>query len=329
MFRRIFIFMLPIIALLAPNVARADIRDGANIFSQGARDRADNDIDQMQRKYSKDFVVETFAKVPDDQQDQLKQLGKEAFFRQWTVSRAKSLGVNGVYTLICMDPKFVDVGAGANTRSRGIFTENDINQLREQWQSNLHHQQYDQGLSQAVDSVNQAYAANISGQPGQQGQNYPNYPVYPSGNGGGGGQSFGVGSLVCLGVGALLLFSLIRRTVSGGGYGGYGGGYGGYGGGPGYGGYGGYGGGGGGFGSGLLGGLLGGVVGGEADRYMRGGSSGGFFGGSSNSGGGFGGGGFNSGPSDAGQGFGGGSSGGDFGSSGGGGGGGGDSGGGF
>jgi hypothetical protein len=316
MLRRIFIFMLPMIALLAGAVARADVRDGANIFSQSAIDNANTAINQMQRKHNKDFVVETFAKVPDDQQDQLKQLGKEAFFRQWMISRAQALKVNGVYTLISMDPKFVEVGAGASTRARGDFTEADINHLRQQWQSALHQQQYDQGLLQAVDSVDRAYTANINqGQQGQQGQSYRGYPS-PSGNGG--GQSFGFGSLICLGVGALLLFSLIRRSLGGSGYGSYGG--------PGYGGYG-YGGGGG-FGSGLLGGILGGVVGGEADRWMRGGQSGGYTqGGSSFSGGS--GGSVDSGPSDAGQGFGGGSSGGDFGSSGGGGGGGGDSGGSF
>src|ERR1019366_6924958 len=180
MFRRMFIFLLPMIAFLASGAVRADVHDGANLFSQGAIDRADNEMDQMQHKHGKGFVVETFAKVPDDQQDQLKQLGKEAFFRQWMVSRAQALGVNGVYTLICMNPKFVDVGAGANTRARGDFTEGDIDRLRQQWQSTLHQRQYDQGLSQAVDSVDRAYAANINprqgslqGQGGQGGQGYP------------------------------------------------------------------------------------------------------------------------------------------------------------
>jgi hypothetical protein len=316
---RIRFLILPVVFLFAAVTVHADVHDGAQIFSQSAIDKANGEMSQMQREHNNDFVVETFAKVPDDQQALLRQESKEVFFRDWSLSRVNALKVNGVYALINMDPKFIKVVAGGHTRSSGDFTDADITRLRQQIQSALHEEKYDQGLLQAVEYVERAYTANIhSGRASNgQGGEYPNLPSYPSGSGPS-GKSFNFGSLICLGIGALLLFSLIRSVLSG--RSSYGQGYGNYGGNPGY-GYGG-GGGGGGFGSGLLGGLLGGVIGGEADRWMRGGNQGSSQSGqssSNNSGGGGGfGGSFDAGPSDAGQGFGGSDSGGDFGSSGGG-----------
>ncbi len=319
--------------LWAGSVVHAQVHDNAGIFSPSAVENANTTMTAMQQTYNKQFVVETFAKVPDDQQDQLQQLGKDEFFRQWMADRAKFENVNGVYALVCMDPnaRRIEVGAGKNTQANGMFTASDVDQLRRRMQNDFHNKQYDQGLAHGVEFVDQTFKSNIRRTSNQSGYTSPawtpppaysnstpnNYNYHSSGGG-------GLGSLVCGFIGLMIIISLIRSIFHGG-YGGGGrwggGGWGGYGGG--YGGYGGYGGGGG-FGTGLMGGLLGGVLGGEADRWIHGNnSSGGFMqGGPPSGGGGFSGGGGGSGPSDFGGGFGGGASGGDFGSSGGGGGGG-------
>jgi uncharacterized membrane protein YgcG len=78
-------------------------------------------------------------------------------------SRAKALEVNGVYVLICMDPKYVEVGAGAQTRANHIFTADDVNRLRQQIQADLKSAQYDAALAGAVQQVANTYAANIRG----------------------------------------------------------------------------------------------------------------------------------------------------------------------
>jgi TPM domain len=312
------------VALFWGDRANAQVHDNANIFSQSAVDSVNSAMTDMQQKDNKQFVVETFANVPDDQQAQLQQLGKDAFFEQWMTDRAKYENVNGVYALICMNPTRIEIGAGTNVRAMGIFTTSDIDNLRRVMQNGFHNKQYDQGLHDGVDLVQRTFAANISNVNSRSSYSPPVYtnPApynnnnYHSSSGG------GLGSLLCFFIGIMIVVSIVRSIFHGG-YGGYGGG--GWGMGGGYGGYGGYGGGG--FGSGMLGGLLGGVLGGEADRWIHGsGGGGGFMGGGGGgfSGGGGGGGlGGGSGPSDFGGGFGGGASGGDFGSSGGGGGGGG------
>lgn len=325
--RSILLSIFAGILLLAGGVVQAQVHDNANIFSQSAVDQANTAMTQMQERHNKQFVVETFAKLSDDQLAQLQQLGDQEFFDQWLMERAKFENVNGVYALICLDPDhhYIDIRAGKNTTARGEFTNADANRVRQQMKTDFHNKQYDQGLLAAVDQVEQIYTNNITA---HNGGNYssgavPAYsnPVpynnnnynYHTSSGG------GFGSLICGFIGLMIIISLIRSIF----HGGYGGGFGNWGGGMGgYGGYGGYGGGGGGFGSGLMGGLLGGVLGGEADRWIHGSnSSGGFMQGGGFGGGGGGGGGsggsFDSGPSDFGGGFGGGG-GGDFGGGGGG-----------
>jgi hypothetical protein len=356
---------------LIPAGARADVHDNAHLFTQAAVDAANATTGQFEQKYKKQFVIETFASAPADGRAALEQ-DKAGFFKSWMSGRAKDLKVNGVYALICMDPKYVEAGAGTETREKGIFTKADLDRLREELQTNLKAQQYDAALAGAVDLVDRTYTANIPGSVaapsgmtpsnGAQSNGFPT-PSMPSNDPGsiGKGSSMGIGALLCVAVGLVIIFSLVRsifRRNQTGGFGGggfnagggpnyptggpnYGPGYGqgGFGGGM---GGGGGGGGGGGIGRGFLGGLLGGAVGGyAADKFEHrndpnpsgGANIGG--GDAGSSGGGFGGGGgtFDSGPSDAGSGFGDAASGGDFGGgggdSGGGGGGGGDSGGGF
>jgi hypothetical protein len=342
------ILLFSLFALLAvwiPSQAGADVRDNAQIFTQDAVDTANRDMKKMEHDHNKQLVVETFAAVPDDQKDALKQNPK-TFFRDWLASRFKALNVNGVYVLICMDPKHLEVGADRLTMSRGDFTQEDVNSLRKQIQSSLKDKDYDAALSGAMETVERTYKENITAANGRNAATHqptgggypPSYappryqpPVYNNpGNSSGGSGALGLtfGGLLCMIVGAIIIVSLIRSIFRGGSGGGFGGGGyypgnqgGNFGGGYGYGG--GYGGGGGGsgFGRGFLGGLLGGAVGSYAenrfeDRSNNQGNTG-FFGGggqSDNSGSSSS---FDSGPSSPGDL--GGSSGGDFGSSGGGG----------
>jgi hypothetical protein len=331
-----------------PALSRADVKDNASIFSKQAVDDADRAMKKMKEKHNKEFVVETFSAIPDDQKDNYTQ-HPDTFFKDWMAARAKELKVNGVYALICMDPHHLEVGAGKNTISRGDFTQADVDGLYSQMKESLKAKDYDKALTDAVDTVERAYTANISepnsrssynqretgysgGNNRSYGSGFPsNLPTHTSSTG------LGFGTIICFVVGAVIIFSLIKsifRGNSGGGYnqGGWGQG-GNYGGGnygnQSYGGGFGGGGGGGGFGRGFLGGLLGGALGGYAadqfdhrnDQSNQGGgfSQGGSFGGQSDNSGGGGGGSFDSGPSDAGQGFGDSSAGGDFSSGGGGG----------
>ncbi len=340
-------FAAALVLWLSPPAARAQVHDNAHLFGAQAVTDADAAIAQMQQKHNKGLVVETFASVPVEQQDAA-QKSKPAFFKHWSTERANATRANGVYVMICMDPRYVEVRTGPETLKRGDFVKADADRLSGGLKTDLGANRNDQALSGAVDTVERAYTANIGAgapaAPSAAGGGVPtpsptNYPAVPTGSASRSG-GFSLGGLICVGVGLLILFAIVksalgRRNNSGGGFGGGGGGgfsggTGGFGGGagnyptggPNYGP--GYGGPaprtGGGFGTGFLGGLLGGAVGGyAADKFehrgdsssnpgIGGGDSGGSFGGGGNPG-------FDSGPSDAGQ-FsdsGGGDSGGDFG----------------
>ena len=335
--------------------ARGQVRDDARVFGSSAVADANRAMGQLEQKFHKQLVVDTIPSLPADAKAALQQQTKDAVFKRVTDARASAARVNGVYVLICMDPKYIDVAAGRETISRGIFTEDDVSQLKQQVRSTLAAGQPDRALREAIDTVERTYTTNIPGTaPRQASNNAPaarssavpanrapaanrdsTPPANEPASGGGMVKKLGCGTILCVGIAAVIAFGLIRRMLSnrGGptsGPGGAGGG--GFGGGPTYptGGPG-YGGGvqqqqgGGGFGKGLLGGLLGGAVGGyAADRFMHGhdaGAGGGGVAPSSDAGdtggGGYSGGGFDSGPSDAGQGFGDSASGSDFGGGGG------------
>jgi hypothetical protein len=238
--------------------------DDAHIFSSGAVAQAQQVIDQIRSTHQKDLNVESIASVPADQQDALKAQGKAVFFEQWARERAKAMGTNGVYVLICMDPRHLQVEVGNRTETRE-FTAADRDGLRNQLISDFKAQNYDAGLTDAANFVLERMDSNTrrSGVPNNPGMEFgQNSPLYGQRNGSGEGTHFG--AWICLGIVVLFLVMIFRR--SGGGSGGYG---------PNYpvnpGGQMGWGGGGGGFGRGLLGGILGGALGSWGyDRFSRG-----------------------------------------------------------
>jgi hypothetical protein len=276
-----------LIAMLAMGAtASADVHDNAKIFSADAVAKAEKDMKEVEHKHNKQIAVDTFAEVPEDEKANLANMPADKFFERWVSRLGKEQKVNGVIVLICMKPPHVIAKADRVTTQRGDYTTDDENALGKRLAVPLKEKEYDQALSQAVSDIDTAYTDNIVGNaPGARA------PVRPRNAGGTGnyktnqsspaGSMFGfsLGTLLCLGVGLVIIFSLVKAILSRAGSGGQnygGGGYGGPGGGqsPGYGGPGygapGYGGGGGGsgFGKGFLGGLLGGAVGGYAvDKF--------------------------------------------------------------
>ena len=341
---KILLLLTPLLLLTTAAQTRAasnGVRDDGQFFSQGAITQAQQTIDQIERRHSKDVLVETLATVPDEQKTQLEQVGqdqqrREAVFARWADSRFKSQGVNGIYILITKTPPHLEVSLGNNTRKDRLFSNTDRDAVRSQLLAAFRQKNFDQGLTSAVQTISERMDANApatgSGSARQSAQPSPTYtpPAIPRQQ----SRGWGFGSIACILIAVVLFIVLIRGIFgrSGGNYYG-GGGYpqggyqqGGYppGGYPQGGGYGYGGGGGGGFGRGFLGGLLGGALGGyAADRWMNsgqqsggsvppasGGSTGGDWGGGSgaadtsseSSGGDFGGGGFGGGDSGGGGG---------------------------
>ncbi len=136
-----------------------DVHDYARLFSARAVAAADTGLATMARRRGKHFVVETITSVPPEQHAAAV-ADRAGYFANLMVARAKVLDVNGVYLLICMDPKYVETAAGRQTAARGLFTHADVDRLRRLLIDRLTRSEYDAALSGAVDLVDRAFAAN-------------------------------------------------------------------------------------------------------------------------------------------------------------------------
>jgi len=265
--------------------ASLGVYDSAKLFSGDAISQAEQIIHQINQKHHKDVRVDTFPEIPSDMRGLYEQQGKERFYTGWASQLAKREAVDGILILITREPGHLQVWLGNDTQQR-FFSLDDRSQLDAKLATAFKQNQYDDGLLQGVEFIQQQMDANapatgsrgsappMGGFP-ESGTHPPYFPSSPH-------TEFHFGGIACLIVGVILFIVLIRAVFGRAGGGSYGrpGGYyppqGGYppaGGYPmsGYppqGGYG-YGGGGSGFGHGFLGGLLGGAIGGyAADKWM-------------------------------------------------------------
>jgi hypothetical protein len=258
------------------------VKDAAGFFSAAAVEKANRQIADIEQRFHRDLLIETFATVPADKVAEVKNMdkpGREAFFKKWGNERFRQEGVNGVYILIAKSPGFVQIEVGADTQKR-IFTTKDAAALRDIVFGGFKKREYDRALEDGVAYVERTMGTNtaarsrpgvgpIAGPLGRVGVNH-NAPIghnAPIANNPIGGKGMSIGGwlilIVVVLVGLWIFMAILRgigRALSGGGRPMPGPGYGGGGYGPGYGG--GYGGGGGGgFMSGMLGGLFGAAAG--------------------------------------------------------------------
>lgn len=303
----IAMFLLASVAGAAP--ARAEVRDGADFFSDKTEQQANERMQQVRQRHGKDVVVET---VPVLEGAPAGKQGEE-FLRDEATRRGKEAGVNGLYVLISRKPSWFYIGIDPETQ-KGAFTPADRVRVRDLVMERFTAKDFDGGLLAALDEIDKTLAGNPSGAgaavgaAAQQRSGETGTPTgtgdsprtdspraTPTGSGSRGGGFFsGITGWLCLIVAGLALFTIIRgftrrRQMAQQGYGQPGMGQPGMGQ-PGYGqpGYGqpGYGqpgydprypqqqggtmGGGGGMGRGILGGLLGGMAGGYLYDQMRG-----------------------------------------------------------
>jgi uncharacterized protein len=245
------------------------IKDEGKFFSEKAVREAESVIADIQKKYKKDVIIETFAKKKDD-----------VTVSDWAKQRARERNVNGVYVLICKEPPAMQVDTGGETAKK-VFTHDDARATYEVMKKYFHDKKYDEGLLEGVRFIEKKMGENTGG--GAKTNNTEKTEkaplTGPSSTSSGGktampaaGPHFNWLGLVCpllivIGV-VWLVIGLVRAFT------GMGRGYGGAPGpgavGPGYGAPG-YGGGGGGFFSGLMGGLFGAVAGNWLYHNMFGG----------------------------------------------------------
>jgi hypothetical protein len=115
------------------------VDDRAGLFSADAVARAREAVRQFRKDYHRDLFIETFAHVPDGDRKDVSGLwtwSRERYFTGWAKRRAKTVGVDGVYVLICKQPKHVHVLVYPDTPEQA-FTDDNTKELRRRLERQL------------------------------------------------------------------------------------------------------------------------------------------------------------------------------------------------
>lgn len=237
--------------LVSPTLAiEPEVRDSARIFTSRGVSDANQILRDIKKTSKVDVVVETFDGIPSDRQQEAKSQNIDTFVTNWAKDRARTIGVKGIYVLICRNPN--KLAAIDNLVDRQ-FSDSNLREMRGRMIEQFKDKKWDDGLLMGL-----RYARDTLGQqirkttttaaPTSNNRN----SAAPADEG---GWSW-MGILLAVGAGLLVLWLVVGlfRAFTGGGAGAGGGG--------------GYGGGGGGGGGGFMTSMLGGLFGAAAGMWL-------------------------------------------------------------
>ncbi len=95
-------------AAAQPEAAGPRVNDQAGLFSKSAVEQATRKIQDIQRRFNVDIVIDTVASVPNDMKAQF-DANPAIFFRDWAVIRGDDEGAKGIYVLICKEPLYLQI----------------------------------------------------------------------------------------------------------------------------------------------------------------------------------------------------------------------------
>jgi hypothetical protein len=149
------------LAGLLHNVAWSDgpspdgIIDGLDLFRPEVAARADALIRDMREKYRFDVRVETLV-LPDDERLTVermpKQKAKAEYFTRLGIERADKAGVNGLYILICLNPRYIQVTTYPDSTA-ALLSRNSRKQLHDLLQRGLRGAKADGGHVDAAEAA--------------------------------------------------------------------------------------------------------------------------------------------------------------------------------
>jgi uncharacterized membrane protein YgcG len=161
--RSIGLLALAVALVLAARASAVapEIRDEGKFFSPEAVKKANDQIREIYRKYDKDVLIETFASVPADQVEKVKEMtAKERtdYFRKQALERVKERAVNGIYLLITKEPKhlYLDI----TPKARSVFDREFYDHLREGLFANFRENRFDEGLAGTLKAIQERLEKN-------------------------------------------------------------------------------------------------------------------------------------------------------------------------
>ena len=115
--------LLALLGLTAPALAiyPPALKDDGKFFSKEGTEKANKKIREIYQKYKKDVVIETVPMLTADQEKKVKEDGEAKFFAKLTNDRAKEIGLNGVYLMLCKKPKYLRMHMDPETQKK-MFT---------------------------------------------------------------------------------------------------------------------------------------------------------------------------------------------------------------
>ncbi len=140
------------------------VKDGGGFFTPETLTKANQEIANIQKQYKKDLLIETFATVPTDKVDAVKKMTpkeRTRFFQGWANERARAERVEGIYILISKEPAHLQIEVGHETEKRAFKVPDDVKRLRTILLENFQKKDYDTGLLEGVEFVQQKLSENL------------------------------------------------------------------------------------------------------------------------------------------------------------------------
>lgn len=134
--------------------------DQGHFFSPETLLQMETILEDIDSKFNKDLMIETYPSIPDDLKPKLREKGKDQFFEDWTTYEGSRLKVNGIIILITADPRHIEVALGLDTR-RKAFTEKDRDDLMRILIPAFRNNEYDKGIIAAAEFVRDRIARNL------------------------------------------------------------------------------------------------------------------------------------------------------------------------
>jgi hypothetical protein len=128
-----------------------EVRDEGKFFSAEAIKKADERAAEIYRKYDRDVLIETYATVPAADVEKVKGMDakeRSQYSLSWAKERAQRRAVNGVYILICKEPRILRVGV--EERGPRKFPDGTQAEIDKVLKKELTDGHFDQVLEQAL-----------------------------------------------------------------------------------------------------------------------------------------------------------------------------------
>jgi uncharacterized membrane protein YgcG len=135
------------------------IKDEGKFFKPETLEKANKKIREIYENNKKDVVIETIETLTADQEKQLKEEGKQKFFAKLALDRARALGVNGIYIILCKKPTHLQVHMDPQTQKKA-FTVANRKVLIDKIIASFKEEKFDEGLLAGLDVIDATLKAN-------------------------------------------------------------------------------------------------------------------------------------------------------------------------